>query len=296
MSKKMPTTQTLVCDTHVHVFDPQHFPYLPRRAYTPPAASVTELLALHTTLGVERVVLVQPSVYGTDNACLLNAIENLGQQRARGVAVVDVTLATPGTLHRLHDGGVRGLRLNLHVGGEGLQAAAQQVQLAGRLLKPLGWHLQVHASLATHAQLLNEFQHTEIPIALDHYAGGLTTEPDSEAQLERLLRAFQHTPLWVKLSAPYRLAGHVAGDVGADHAHRLATAFTQAAPDRVLWGSDWPHTGGSGHRGSGAASPLAEAFRAVDNPQVLSDLLACMPDHAQRHRLLVSNPAQLYGF
>jgi predicted TIM-barrel fold metal-dependent hydrolase len=292
----MPQTSPNACDTHVHVFDPQRFPYQPRRAYTPPAASMTELLALHATLGVERVVLVQPSVYGTDNACLLNAIETLGQPRARGVAVVDLDAATPDTLHRLHDGGVRGLRLNLHVGGEGLHAATQQVQQAGRLLKPLGWHLQVHASLATHAQLLNEFQHTEIPIVVDHYAGGLTTEPGSEAQLEQLLRAFQHTPLWVKLSAPYRLAAHMGGTGDTGHAHRLATAFTQAAPDRVLWGSDWPHTGGTGPRGGGAASTQAEAFRTVDNPQVLNDLLACLPDHAQRHRLLVSNPVQLYGF
>jgi predicted TIM-barrel fold metal-dependent hydrolase len=292
----MPQNSQNACDTHVHVFEPQRFPYQPRRAYTPPAASVTELLALHTTLGVQRVVLVQPSVYGTDNACLLNAIETLGQHRARGVAVVDLDEATPGTLHRLHNGGVRGLRLNLHVGGEGLHAAAQQVQQAGRLLKPLGWHLQVHANLATHAQLLNEFQNTEIPIVLDHYAGGLTTEPSSEAQLERLLRAFEHMPLWVKLSAPYRLAAHVGGTGDTGHAHRLATAFTQTAPDRVLWGSDWPHTGGSGQRGGGAASPQPEAFRAVDNRQVLKDLLACLPSEAQHHRLLVSNPAQLYGF
>jgi len=288
----MPTLNTPTCDTHVHVFDPQHFPYLPQRAYTPPAASTHELLTLHAALGVERVVLVQPSVYGTDNTCLLNAIATIGLHRARGVAVVNLDTVTIGDLQQLHDGGVRSLRLNLHVGGEGVQAAARQVQQAGSLLRPLGWHLQVHASLATHTQLRHDFERIEIPVVLDHYAGGLSTETDRHQPLEQLLRTMAHAPLWVKLSAPYRLAA----DATTEHAHHLATAFTQAAPDRVLWGSDWPHTGGSGSRGGDAASPRPEAFRQVDNQQVLSDLLAWMPDDAQRHRLLVSNPARLYGF
>jgi len=127
------------CDTHVHVFEPAQFPYAAQRAYTPGSATVAQLLVMHQDLGVGRVVLVQPSVYGTDNACLLHAIECIGQARARGVAVVDLNTVSDDTLAQLHAGGVRGIRLNLHVnseaGGQAGFAQAQQQVSAAKLLR-----------------------------------------------------------------------------------------------------------------------------------------------------------------
>ena len=278
------------CDCHAHVFDPARFPYAPQRAYTPPAAGVRQLQDLHRSLSVARVVLVQPSVYGTDNACLLDALRMLGPDCARGIAVVDLATTADEALRALHHAGVRGVRLNLHVGGAGLDAARRQVQSAARLRALPGWSLQVHASLDVITALLDDFRSLELPVVLDHYAGGLLPDPASEDLVGLLLAELRHGHLYVKLSAPYRLwAG-----AGPEQAARLAREFHAAAPQRVLWGSDWPHTGGSGQRGGKA--PAIEPFRAVRDDEVLRDLLSWLPDDAARHRLLVRNPAALYGF
>ena len=275
------------CDCHVHVFDPLRFPYAPDRAYTPCAATAEELQALHRGLGIGRAVLVQPSVYGTDNACLLDALRALGPRRARGIAVVDTATITRRELDSLHEAGIRGIRLNLHVRGGGLEAARQQVAAARKVLALPSWSLQVHAGLDVVACLLDAFQRLERPVVLDHYAGGVLPDADADEGFGRLLSAMRSSPLYVKLSAPYRLWTGTA-------AHDLARAFHHAAPDRILWGSDWPHTGGSG--GAGRSPEALEPFRQVDNSAVLRSLLACLPDAAARRRLLVDNPAALYGF
>lgn len=284
----LPPLPSNACDCHAHVFDPARFPYAPRRAYTPPPADVRQLAQLHRGLAVDRVVLVQPSVYGTDNACLLDALQVLGPARARGIAVLDLAAASAPQLQQLHQGGVRGVRLNLQVGGDGLARARQQVQDARRLRTLPGWSLQVHAGLDLVVALREDLRELAVPVVLDHFAGGL--QPGGDGLLGRLLAELQHGHLYVKLSAPYRLwAG-----AGPGQAARLAREFHAAAPDRILWGSDWPHTGGSGQRGG---DPLAvEPFRTVDNGPVLRDLLACLPDDDARQRLLVRNPAALYGF
>lgn len=278
------------CDCHVHVFEPARHPYAAGRAYTPPPAGVEALDTFLGTMGVARVVLVQPSVYADDNRCLLDALQRLGLDRARGIAVLDPQRADSSEVARLHEGGVRGLRLNLHVSGEGLEAARRQIREAGALIAAApGWHLEVHASLATVVTLLDDFARLDRPVVLDHYAGGLSTDPASEGQLERLLQALPRQALHIKLSAPYRLWQ----GAGADQTARLARAFALAAPDRVLWGSDWPHTGGSGSRAGGTQA--VEPFRSVDNHQVLRDLLASLPDEEFSKRLLDTNPAALYG-
>ncbi|HEX7891748.1 MAG TPA: amidohydrolase family protein [Ramlibacter sp.] len=290
MRTETPSLPAHACDCHAHVFEPARFAYATQRAYTPPAADARQLKELHRGLGVERVVLVQPSVYGTDNACLLDALKAYGADQARGVAVVDLAAIADDALRALHEGGVRGARLNLHVSGGGLDAARQQVERARRLRALPGWSLQVHAGLDLVVALLDDLRGLEVPVVLDHYAGGLLPDPASEDLLAHLLAELRRGHLYVKLSAPYRLWS----GAGMDHAARLAREFHAAAPDRILWGSDWPHTGGSGHRGG--AQDAIEPFRSICNDQVLRELLACLPDEDACHRLLVRNPAALYGF
>lgn len=281
---------SVACDCHAHVFAPTRFPYAAQRAYTPPDAEVAFLRELHRRLGISRVVLVQPSVYGTDNACMLEAIAALGPQHARGVAVVDVAAIGEQDLWDLHEAGIRGVRLNLHVRGGGLAKAREELAAAHRLRAMPDWSLQVHATLDLVAALLDDLREVGVPVVLDHYAGGLQPDPASEELLGRLLAELRRGHLYVKLSAPYRLWTGCA----SAHAARLAQLFCAAAPDRILWGSDWPHTGGSGQRGGDAGA--IEPFRTIDSAQVLRDLLACLPNADARHRMLVRNPAALYGF
>jgi len=226
----------LACDSHVHVFEPAQFPYAAKRAYTPGQATVAQLLAMHQSLGMSRVVLVQPSVYGTDNACLLHAIERIGKARARGVAVVDLNTVSDDTLAQLHAGGVRGIRLNLHVNSEaggqaGLAQVQQQVSAAKRLAQWPSWHLQVHASLSVHVALQDTYASLGLPVVLDHFAGGAADNTEGHAMLLPLLHAMTTHPIYVKLSAAYRMPQ------GSD-ASALTQAFYQAAPTQVLWGSD----------------------------------------------------------
>lgn len=275
------------CDCHVHVFDPDRFPFVPMRAYTPGVAQVADLRKLHQSLGIERVVLVQPSVYGTDNACLLDALDRLGRDKARGVAVVDPGDVSDVALQRLHDGGVRGLRLNLHVDGDALAQAERQVMAAGRLARALGWHLQVHADMATIVALCHVFETLGLPVVLDHFAGGIAPGLAGDGVFASLRDALRALPLYVKLSAAYRLPPGCRPDV-------LAQRFYEAAPDRLLWGSDWPHTGGAG--GQGRRPEAIEPFRPIDNAAALQCLHQALGSEDAFKRMLVDNPARLYGF
>lgn len=287
-----PATRPLsagACDCHAHVFEPDRFPYAAKRSYTPGRATVGELERMHSSLAIERVVLVQPSVYGTDNTCLVDALRAFGPRRARGIAVVNPAVVTSKELAALQEAGVRGIRLNLQVQGADLDAARAQIARARQLLAAMGWSLQLHASLDTVVALLDDLRRLEKPVVLDHYAGGLRPDPVAEELLRRLVVAMTNSPLYVKLSAPYRLwTGAPAASPAA-----LAAVFAQAAPDRILWGSDWPHTGNSRR---GLSIDAIEPFRDIDNAQVLQQLLAAIPDPQVREALLVRNPQTLYGF
>lgn len=258
--------------------------------YTPPPARLEELRAVHEGLGIERTVLVQPSVYGTDNTCLIDALRSLGAERARGVAVVDLDTVEPAEVETLHDAGVRGLRLNLHVQASGAVVAQEQVRRARRVLSQHGWALHVHASMNLASSLLDEFRRLEHPVVLDHFAGGLQPTAGSEQDLAAILAEMPHSPLYVKLSAPYRL-----WDAASNSCARLVREFHSAAPDRVLWGSDWPHTGGSGQR-AGTRREEVEPFREVDDRQALADLLCALGEPTAQEQVLVRNPAVLYGW
>jgi predicted TIM-barrel fold metal-dependent hydrolase len=281
-------------DAHVHVFDPSRFRYAQARSYTPGPASLEALCERHAELGIHRTVLVQPSVYGVDNACLLDALNRLGTERARGIAVLDVERTGEADIDALHRAGIRGVRLNLKTGGsEDMRTPAQALdRLAQRVRRP-DWCVQLHGGPALLELLADRIDRFESQVVLDHFAGlGAAHAQSHPGAFDTLMGLLGTGRVWVKLSAPYR----VSSDAPAhDDLVPLMSALLQAAPERLVWGSDWPHTGGDGTREKEPAQ--IEAFRTVDLPVLLHSLWrACADDAAAWHRVLVDNPSTLYGF
>jgi predicted TIM-barrel fold metal-dependent hydrolase len=278
-------------DVHAHVFDPARFAYSAARSYTPGEARVAALRERHAQLGIERVVLVQPSVYGSDNACLLDALAQLGPERAGGIAVVDLERVTQEELLALHAAGVRGIRLNLEVRHESDPSRVlTELQRAAAVVDLPGWCVQIHcaaALLTTVAQALELFR---VPLVLDHFGGLRAAQTHTaEPPLCTLLELLATGRVWVKLSAFYRVSNDAPHH--ADLAP-LARTLMQARPERLLWGSDWPHTGGGRDRDPTRIEP----FRHVDLPASLAALRSWVPDAAVLHHIPVSNPVELYRF
>ena len=264
------------CDAHCHVFGPaDRFPFAPDRRYTPPDAGVDDLMRLHARLGLERAVIVQASCHGTDHAALLDGLRR-AEGRYAGVAMIDE--ATPDAeLDELHEAGVRGTRVNFvaHLGGAPDAHALERIvaRAAER-----GWHLDLHldaTDVAGYAPLLALLP---CPYIIDHMgrvdaAAGLDQEPFRV--LLGLLR--DDDRCWVKLSCAERVTA--GGPPPYDDVVPFAQALIAAAPDRLLWGTDWPHPN----------------VRHMPDDGDLLDLLAALaPDDTVRHRILVDNPARLY--
>jgi 2-pyrone-4,6-dicarboxylate lactonase len=265
------------CDAHCHVFGPAaRFPFAPTRAYTPPDAGVDELRRLHDRLGLDRAVVVQASCHGTDNAALVDALRQ-GEGRYAGVAMIDDTTGDD-ELDELHEAGVRGARVNFvaHLGG------APDLEQFDRMVARLatrGWHVVLHfdaADLATYAGLLDRMP---CPYVIDHMARVDATAGLDQAPLRALLGLLADDRCWVKVSGAERLTG--GGPPPYDDVVPFARALIAAAPDRVLWGTDWPHPN----------------VRHMPDDGDLVDLLAeFAPDAATRNRILVDNPERLYDF
>lgn len=277
-------------DTHLHVFDPVAFPYATPRSYTPGEATFEDMVTMHKTLGIQRSVLVQPSVYGHDNRCLLSAVARAGQASCRAIAVVDLNRVTRAELDDLHSAGVRGIRLNLAVRHEAdLQRARDQfLQAAHNITRP-DWCVQVHCSgdlLGVLGDALSVFQ---VPVVLDHFAGlHPSTAHDAHPAMQALNTLLASGHVFVKLSADYR-----ASETAEPHDDLapLALRLIDQHADRLLWGSDWPHTGGANRNPA-----VIEPFRTVDLPAALARLRAWCGDESVFEQILVHNPARLYGF
>jgi predicted TIM-barrel fold metal-dependent hydrolase len=265
------------CDAHCHVFGPSSlFPYAPDRTYTPADAPKERLAALHATLGIERAVIVQASCHGTDNRAMLDAIASSGG-RYRGIAIVDAS-HTVVDFGALHDGGIRGVRFNFvkHLGGSPEMTVFHRVV---ERIQALGWHLVVHLDAADIAALADVLRSLPVPFIIDHMG-----RIDARAGLEQgpfraLLKLAELETCWIKVSGSERVSS--SGPPFLD-AVPFARAIVDAAPDRVLWGTDWPHPNVGRH---------------LPNDGALMDLVPLIaPDTDLRRKLLVDNPARLYGF
>lgn len=277
------------CDCHTHVFlDEREFPFATARHYTPPPASVEALAALHASVGIDRVVVVQPSVYGSDNRATVKALQVFGPRRARGVAVVDAH-ACDADLDALATAGVRGVRVNLIFGGDDAVAQAEvQLRRTAERVAPWGWHVQVFASLPLLAACAATLRALPVPVVLDHHAGAHASLGMEQPGLAAVLALVESGRAYVKLSAPYR------GSAAAPHEdiRPLTRRFARTNPDRVLWGSDWPHPQpGAAPRATEISPPFV-----VDNAAVLRSLQDTIDDADALQKLFTDNPKRLYGF
>ena len=279
------------CDCHTHIHgDPEKFPFFAGRVYTPELASPEEMTALHKALHIERVVIVTPSVYGTDNSATLFGMKARGAT-ARGVAVID-DKTSESDLDAMGQAGIRGVRLNLATGGVSDPAVGRpRFQAAIERVKNRNWHIQLFTSLAMISAIKDLVAASPVPVVFDHFGGaqaGLGVEQPGFADLTELVRSGK---AYVKISGAYR-ASKVAPDY-ADAAP-LARALIAANSDRVVWGTDWPHP--DSVTPPGRKTTDVQPLFQIDDGRLLNQLPVWAPDAAIRKKILVDNPSSLYGF
>jgi len=261
-------------DAHCHVFGPgDRFPYAPGRRYTPADAPKEMLRALHDHLGVSRAVIVQASCHGTDNAAMLDCIAS-DPARYRGVAIVDDSFADK-DFDALHAGGVRGVRFNFvkHLGGAPDMAVFHRVL---DRIKHRGWHVVLHLDAPSIAPLSATMRKLPLPFVIDHMGRVPAKDGVDQAPLKALLELARLDNCWIKVCGAERISFPPYAE-----AVPIAHAIVQAAPGRVLWGTDFPHP---------------NATHEADEADLVDLVPHYAPDAATQKRLLVDNPARLYGF
>lgn len=265
------------CDCHAHVFGPaERYPYDPKRAYTPPDAPTTHYLSMLDAVGLTRGVLVQPSVYGTDNRCLLAAL-GAAPQRLRGVVVVDPRAANTTQLEAWTRRGVCGVRFNLVVSG-GLPL--QHLESIAERLAEIGWHLDLIVDQVERLAALEEcLRRLPCDVVIEQMGRIKGGQPMTVPGFQALLRLLRDGKAWVKLSHAYHISS--AGLPYADTTV-FARQLVEAAPECVVWGSDWPH-------------PMVQGVMPNDG-DLLELVGEWVPDPRQRKAVLCDNPAKLYGF
>lgn len=281
------------CDSHTHVFpDPAKFPFWSGRIYTPPIATAEDLLTLQKAMKFDRVVIVQPSVYGTDNSATLDGIRQLGPARARGVAVIGPS-TTPKELDAMAEGGIRGIRANLETGGVTDPEAAKRILAAAvKQIEGRGWHLQVYASLPLITKIKDDFGALPVPVVFDHFAGATAAQGVDQEGFSSVVDLVKSGKAYVKISGAYRASRGGAPDYPQVAA--FAKALVAANADRIVWGTDWPHPD-SYPIPQRKPTDIAPALD-VDDGRLLNILAEWIPDAATRQKVLVDNPARLYGF
>ncbi len=277
------------CDCHTHIHgDPAKFPYFAGRVYTPETALPEEMAALHRALHIRRVVIVTPSVYGTDNSATLYGMAARGAD-ARGVAVIDEK--TPDSaLDAMDRAGVRGIRLNLATSGSNDPALARKrFQAAVERVRTRNWHVQMYTNLAVISSIKDLVLASPVPAVFDHFGGAQASLGVEQPGFADLLELVHSGRAYVKISGAYR-ASTLAPDY--PDAAPLAKALIAANPERIVWGTDWPHPNSSSGRPANEVTPLFQ----IDDGRILNQLPVWAPSPVIRRRILVDNPARLYGF
>jgi predicted TIM-barrel fold metal-dependent hydrolase len=268
----MPRPPPLSCDCHIHVFGPfERYPLDAARKYTPDEATLRDYLKVASALGLGRVVFVQPSVYGVDNSCQLDALRAL-EEHARGVAVVDDSVSDE-NLEKLCGSGFVGARLNLT-----RAANLDSLERLAARVKDLRWHLQLHLPGSVLPEIAGRLLALPVDFVIDHFGRVDAHEGLEQPAFQALLHLLESGKGWVKLSAPYRI------DLDGPpyrKAAPFARELAQRFPERLVWGTDWPHP---------------DVAVVPEDKDLLDALFECVPDEAVRHRILVDNPAKLYRF
>ncbi len=265
------------CDAHCHIFGPgDRFPYSADRTYTPPDSGLEDFERLQDRLRLSHAVFVQASCHGVDNSAMVDAIVR-GRGKYAGVAMVDESF-TDADIAALHEVGVRGTRFNFvaHLGGA--PELAVYWRIVERVAK-FGWHIVLHfdaKDLTSYAGLLDAMP---TPYVIDHMARVDATKGVDQEPFRQLLSLMTDERCWVKISGAERLTAD--GAPPYDDVTPYAQALIAAAPDRILWGTDWPHP---------------NVRHMPDDGDLLDQLAAFAPDRVTRDRILVDNPARLYDF
>lgn len=267
------------CDTHFHLFGPTaRFPYSPERSYTPPEAPLEALLRMHDKLGIARGVVVQGNAHGTDCSALLDALKR-EPARLRGTAIVKNDISDA-ELRRMRDAGVRALRFHHMPHGKGFRSAGLEsfAAMAPRMAD-LGLHAQFMMDVSVLDEALPGFKNWKLPIMIDHMGNVDAAKGVKQPGFQLLCQQLAEGKLWVKVSGAYRISEQYPDYADARPFHE---ALIKANPDQVVWGSDWPHP------------RLGENM--PDDGHLLDLFNAWTPDAGVRRKILVENPARLYGF
>jgi 2-pyrone-4,6-dicarboxylate lactonase len=267
-------------DTHVHVFEPG-YALSPARGYTPPDSTLSDLRHLHATLGIERVVFTQPSVYGIDNAAILNGMAALNAEqpdRARCVVALDLEIKDK-DLENMETAGVRGVRLNFDNKG-GMPVEIRQIPELAARIAPVGWHLEFLFPGKDILELMPVFTALKVPMSIAHFAYQPATAGVKAPGFKALLELVSRGNTWLKISGANRVSR---GDLPPyDDVKPMAQALIETAPDRIMWGTDWPHP---------------NKYVANPNDGDLVDAFGdWVTDEAMRRKIMVDTPAAFYRF
>ncbi len=279
------------CDTHTHIFgDPAKFPLFSGRVYTPEPALPDEMAALHRALHLQRVVIVTPSIYGTDNSATIYGMKAYGAG-ARGVAVIgDKT--SEADLDSMVRAGFKGIRINLTTVGQDNAALARvRFQAAVERVKSRRWHIQMYVGPAVIAAIKDLVMASPVPVVFDHFGGINTSHGLKQSGFPDLIELVRSGKAYVKISGAYR-----ASIQSPDYPDLtpFAKALIAANADRIVWGTDWPHPNSNPPPGR-AATELNPVYQ-IDDGRLLNLLPAWAPDDATRKKILVDNPARLYEY
>jgi D-galactarolactone isomerase len=261
-------------DTHMHIYH-HRYPTAPTAVVKPADAVVSDYLKMRSRIGVDRTVVVQPSAYGLDNTCTLDAIAEIGPS-ARGIAVCNEQ-TTDAELERLHRGGVRGLRFFMLKGGA---VGWDSLETMSARIAPLGWHIVLQLDGRDFPNYEALISGLTSVVVIDHTGKFFEPVPLDHPGFQALSRLLKNDKRYLKLAAPYETSK--VGPPFYDDVGRIAKALVQAIPDRVVWASNWPHP--------------SSGFVGPDDADMLDLLLDWAPDNSIRKKVLVDNPSRLYGF